>query len=81
MRLDIGAFEDSFSGRDIVFYSETHQAPGQTLPHVSGYRWESASRQETRSELKGRGSGGVAVLYREELQPMVHIVRRDAHAR
>ena len=81
MRLDVGAFEDSFSGRDIVFYSETHQTPGQALPHVSGYRWESASRQETRSELRGRGSGGVAVLYREELQPMVHIVRRDAHAR
>ena len=34
LRLHVGAFEDSFKGRDIVFYLETHQAPGQLLPHV-----------------------------------------------
>ena len=80
-RLDVGAFEDSFRGRDIVFYSETHQAPGQLMPHVTGYRWETACRKDTRSEHGSRGSGGVAVLFREELQPLLHIVRRDEHAR
>ena len=24
LKLDVGAFEDSFKGRDIIFYSETH---------------------------------------------------------
>ncbi|MCO5597557.1 hypothetical protein L7F22_051635 [Adiantum nelumboides] len=80
-RLDVGAFQDSFFGREIVFYSETHQAPGQLMPHVSGYRWETTCRAETRSELRGRGSGVVAVLFREELQPLIHIVRRDEQAR
>lgn len=75
----MGAFEDSFKGRDIVLYSETHQAPGQLMPHVTGYRWETACRAETRSG--SRGSGGVAVLFREELQPLLHIVRRDDQAR
>ena len=32
-------------------------------------------------ELRGCGSGGVAVLFREELRPLVRIVRRDEHAR
>lgn len=81
MRLDVGAFEDSFRDRDIVFFSETHQAPGQLMPHVAGYRWETACRTDTRSEHGSRGSGGVAVLFREELQPLLHIVRRDDHAR
>ena len=67
MRLDIGAFEESFKDRDIVFFSETHQAPGQSMPHVTGYRWETAHRIVTRSEHGSRGSGGVAVLFREEL--------------
>ena len=51
------------------------------MPHVLGYRWETACRAETRSEHRGRGSGGVGVLFREELQSLVHIVRRDDQAR
>ena len=35
MKLDVGAFEDSFKGRDIIFYSETHQPPGGALPNVT----------------------------------------------
>ena len=81
MKLDVGAFEDSFKGKDIVFYSETHQAPGSSLPKVSGYLWESACRQEVRSEGRNRGSGGVAVLFKEELRPLIHIVRKDNQAR
>ena len=81
MKLDVGAFEDSFKGRDIIFYSETHQTTGGTLPRVTGYRWETTCRQEVRSKHRGRGSGGVAVLFREELQSLISIVRRDEHAR
>ena len=36
-KIDVGAFEDSFKGRDMVFYSETHQRPGQPMPSVKGY--------------------------------------------
>ncbi|MCO5601279.1 hypothetical protein L7F22_055398 [Adiantum nelumboides] len=81
MRLDVGAFEDNFRDRDIVFFSETHQAPGQLMPLVVGYRWETAHRTVVRFEHGSRGSGGVALLFREELQPLLHIVRRDDHAR
>ena len=81
MKLDVGAFEDSFKGRDIIFYSETHQNPSGTLPRVTRYHWETTCRQEVRSEHRGRGSGGVAVLFREELQSLIRIVRRDEHAR
>ena len=81
MKLGVGAFEDSFKDRDIIFYSKTHQALGGTLPKVSGYNWEKTCRREVRSECKGRGSRGVAVLFKEELQPIIHIIRRDAQAR
>ena len=77
LKRDVGAFEDSFKGRDNIFYSETHQAPGSTFSKVSGYHWESAYRRDVRSEYRGRGSGGVAVLFKEELQPLIRIVRRD----
>ena len=36
---------------------------------------------EVRSEYRRRGSGGVAVLFKEELQPLICIVRRDDQAR
>ena len=75
MKLDVGAFEDSFKGRDIIFYSETHQAPGSTLPKVSGYHWETPCRREV------RGSGGVVVLFKEKLGPLIHIARKDDQAR
>ena len=41
LKLDVGAFEDSFKGRDIIFYSKTHQDRGGILPKVSGYFWNS----------------------------------------
>ena len=77
----MGAFEDSFRDRAIVFYSETHQIAGQVMPRVTGYSWETACRPDTRSQHGSRGSGGVAVLFREELQPLLQIVRRDEQAR
>ena len=54
VKLDVGAFEDSVKGRDIIFFWETHQAPGSTLFKVSGYYCETACRQEVRSEYKAR---------------------------
>ena len=69
------------SREETLFISKTHQAPGGTLPRVTGYQWETTRRQEVRSELRGRGSGGVPVLFREELQPPIRIVCRDEHAR
>ena len=74
LKLDVGAFEDSFKGRDIIFYSETQQAPGGILPKVSGYLWVTACRREVRLEYRRRGSGGVAILFKEELQPLISIV-------
>ncbi len=81
MKLDVSAFEDSFKGRDIIFYSKMHQTPGGTLSSVTGYLWDTTCRQKIRSKHRGRGSGGVAVLFKEELQPIIRIVRRDEHAR
>ena len=81
LKLDAGAFEDSFRGRDIIFYSETHQAPGSTLRKVSRYYWETRWRREVRSIYRGRGSGGVMVLFKEELRPLICIVHRDGKAR
>ena len=81
LRLDVGAFEESFKGRDIIFYSETHQAPGQEMPQVSSFTWETTYRPKARSEQGTRGSGGIAVLFRQDLQPCIRIVRRDEQAR
>lgn len=77
----MGAFEDSFRDRDIVFYSETHLICGQLMPRVTGYLWETACRPDARSQRGSRGSGVVAVLFKEELQPLLQIVRRDDQAR
>ena len=81
LKLDVSAFEDSFKEREIIFYSEMHQAPRGTLLKVSSYKWEKTCRREVRSECRGRGSGGVEVLIKEELQPIIHINRRDEQAR
>ena len=45
---DPGNFSESYTGRDIVFYTETHQSPERHLPSVNGYTWESVFREETR---------------------------------
>ena len=81
LRLNVVAFEDSFKGQDIIFYSETHQAPGQEMPQVAGFAWETTFRPKARSERGTRGSGGIAILFRQELQSCIRIVRRDEQAR
>ena len=70
-KIDVGAFKDSFKGRDMVFYLETHQRPGQPLPSVKGYLWETACHPDTRSLHGSRRSGAVAVLFKEELKQFI----------
>ncbi|MCO5583547.1 hypothetical protein L7F22_037458 [Adiantum nelumboides] len=54
-------------------YTETHQYGKKTLPAISGYRWESVIRERARGNTN-RGSGGVAVLYKEEIHPIIQLV-------
>ena len=75
LRLDVRAFEDSFKGQDIIFYSETHQAPSQEMPQVLGFTWETVYRPKARSKRGARGSGGIAVVFRQELQSCICIIR------
>jgi len=67
-------------GRDIILLTETHQSPERGLPRVEGYRWESAYRRSTRQGT-ARGFGGVAILFRQELQGRLHVVAQDLEAR
>lgn len=62
-------------------YTETHQCIGSHLPTVHGYRWESVCRPQPRTAGGTRGSGGVAILYKQELQGAIQVVHRDAEAR
>ncbi len=78
--MDIGTFEETYKGRDIILYTETHQYGKNTLPAVPGYKWESVARKKPRGNTS-RGSGGVAVLYREELYHIIQVMGKDEHAR
>lgn len=60
---ELGNFSESYTGRDIVFYTETHQSPECPLPPVDGSTWESTYREETRDTGVVRGSKGVDVLF------------------
>lgn len=51
------------------------------MSHVTGQRWETAHQVAMRFEHGSRGSGGVTVLFEEELQSLIHILRMDDHAR
>ena len=66
--------------RDIIFMTETHESPERGLPRVEGYQWESAHRQVMR-QATSRGSGGIAVLFRNGLHDYVRVVARDPEAR
>jgi len=68
------------SGRDIILLTETHESPERSLPRIHGFQWESAYRKCTRQNTS-RGSGGVAILFRRELQGRIQIVARDPEAR
>lgn len=64
-----------------MFFTETHESPERGLPQITGYTWESVFRPHTRRAGGVRGSGGVAVLFRDHLRHIVTIERRDAQAR
>lgn len=67
-------------GHDILLLTETHQSPERGLPRVEGYQWESAYRSTMRQST-ARGSGGIAMLLRREIQGRVQVVARDPKAR
>lgn len=67
-------------GRDIILLTETHESPERSLPRIHGFQWESAHRKYTRQNTS-RGSGGVAILFRRELQGRIQVVARDPEAR
>lgn len=75
-----GRLEHVMEGRDIILLTETHQSPERGLPRVEGFQWESAYRRTTRQGTS-RGSGGVAVLFRRELQGRLRVVAQDPEAR
>ena len=81
LRTDVGYFEDTLKNTDIAMYTETHQCMASKLPEVQGYRWESICRPQPRTRGSTRGSGGVAMLYKEELHGRVHVVHKDVDAR
>lgn len=74
---DPGGFYETYTDRDMIFYTETHESPERGLPTVTGYLWESAhSRKDTRV----RGSEGVAVVFRAHLRPVISIAWTEEHA-
>ena len=75
-----GRLEEVMEGHDIVLLTETRQSPERGLPRVEGYQWESAYRGATRQSTI-RGSGGIAMLVRREMQRRVQVVARDPEAR
>ena len=76
-----GRLEEVMRGRDIIMFTETHESRERGLPYVRGYQWESTYRQTTGRHGTSRGSGGIAILVRRELQDRVSVVQRDPKAR
>ncbi len=81
LRIDAGYFGDTLKHTDTAMYTETHQCNGSKLLDVHGYRWESVCRPQPRTIGSTRGSGGVAVLYKNELRDRVCVVHKDVDAR
>lgn len=67
-------------GRDIILLTETHESPERGLPRIHGFQWESLHRGCTRQHTS-RGSGGVAILFKQGLHSKLQIVARDPQAR
>ena len=67
-------------GRDIILLTETHESPERGLPRIHGFQWESLHRGCTRQHTS-RGSGGVAILFRQKFDSRLQIVARDPQAR
>lgn len=72
--------EEVMRDHDIILLTETHESRERGLPRIHGFHWESTHRKCTRQNTS-RGSGGVAILFRHELQSRIQIVARDHEAR
>ena len=54
--LDPIGFMETYSGQDIMFYTETHESLERGLPNVTGFIWESAHKIETKRDNGIHGS-------------------------
>lgn len=59
---------ETFQGRDVVLYIESHQCQVDSAYHTCPC-----------SEGGNRGSGGVALLFKRELSHVIQIVRKDEY--
>ena len=75
-----GRLQEIIEISDIIFLVETHQSSERGLPRVEGFLWESTFRKTSRQQ-RTRGSGGVALLFRKELQHRIQILTIDIEAR
>ena len=71
--------EEVMRDQDIVLLTETHESPQRGLPRIQGFRRESAHQKCTRQNTS-RGSSGVAILFRREIQSKIQVVARDPEA-
>eukprot|EP00249_Psilotum_nudum_P001214 c13590_g1_i1 orf=3-395(-) len=62
---------------DIVFLAETWERNLQRIPPIPGYIVHSIWNQQTGL----RGQGGVACIYKEGIQDLVHKTKDDPHKR
>ena len=58
-------------------YTKTHQCMASKLLDVHGYKWESICCPQPWTPGSTGGLGGVAVLYKKELDDRVHFVHKD----
>ena len=69
--------DELFGATDIIMLGETWERETCTLPVIPGYMVKSAAQK-----AKGhRGRGGVACIYKEDLQNQITIAKIDAHHR
>eukprot|EP00250_Pteridium_aquilinum_P022547 c25408_g3_i1 orf=461-1120(-) len=74
-----GRLDEVMAGHDLIMITETHQSPEKGLPRVEAHQWESVFRGNTRQSTS-RGSGGVALLFRQGLHDCIRVVSRSTDA-
>ena len=47
---DPKGFLETYTDRDMIFYTDTHESPDRGLPTITGYTWESTHMIETRRD-------------------------------
>ena len=49
---NLGSFSGTYTDRNIIFYTETHESQDRRLPTINGFTWESAHRRETERDTR-----------------------------